>query len=51
LRMDVKIINGIGKFKFAVFPSIKWRVGVVCRNVQVLPVIKGFNGVHGQIYN
>lgn len=44
--MQIKVVNGIIEFKFAVFPAIKWRVWVICGNVQLPPGKIRFNVVH-----
>jgi hypothetical protein len=45
--MDIEIINGIAKCKFAVFPAIKRRAWVFVGDVIAAPIIKGFNEMHG----
>jgi hypothetical protein len=44
--MQIKVVNGIIEFKFAVFPAIKWRVWVIRGNVQLPPGKIRFNVVH-----
>jgi hypothetical protein len=44
--MQVKVVNGIIEFKFAVFSTIEWRVWVVSGNVQLPPSKIWFNVVH-----
>jgi len=48
--MNVKIVDSVRKFKFTVFPSVEGRFSIFRGDVQVLPVIKWFNSMHGQIY-
>jgi hypothetical protein len=46
LGMDEIIVYGIGKLKFAVFPSVKGRKPVLGRDIQVSPVIIWFYRMH-----
>jgi hypothetical protein len=45
--MDVKVVNGIAKCKFAVFSAIKRRAWVFIGDVVAAPIVKGFNKMHG----
>jgi hypothetical protein len=53
LRMDIIIVNGLGKLKFRIFPSVKGRSLVFFTDINMAPVIKWFNIMHSltAIYN
>jgi hypothetical protein len=44
--MNIKIVDGVAKCKFAVLTAIKWRAGVFVSNVVATPIVKGFNEMH-----
>jgi len=44
--MDEIIVNGVGKLKFAVFPSEERGPPVFGGYIKGLPIVIGFNAVH-----
>jgi len=45
--MDIKVVNGIAKCKFAVLAAIKRRPWVFVGDVVTALIVKGFNEMHG----
>ena len=48
--MNEAVVDLIGELKFAIDPFVERRLFVLRSNIEMPPIIKGFNGMHRKDY-